>query len=981
MNLIAKGIDMKLLVIAAGLLSFGSVQAQQIDGDSSSSAYAFSGPCASQGVWTRNALTHTNEIKQVLTRMKDNPACQSIKNNIIASFDQVERSLQEVERYNDQSNSQTNRLAQLPKEISALRSFSRENSAFRSNVLDLLIGKTITQSHLSSTKVNGENLDPNQISQSLSDLAKRSALAATSGLQIFNSTISSFQQAQAQCLDDKEGVVGASIMSGMVKVLSSFAGAGSAGPGATQLANTVSNLGQYLGRDKKYIDALRSINDREFISSMSCLLEVTTHNYCENLDGQYLFQEIMNSQSVKKQEFVNQKTGKKDFKIVGINNNFEKRLSDGPLAGYYILSRQVPVVTNWIQKVQYGITPQLPTEADFQVGVSTNTYQHFNTTKLIEGTFNFQKNLLGSFKDFKVQQTYVLEMLESVANSMIGQGGFGGKTENFFAKVSTPNEIYFRLLGIPVPAAVLGQGSASEIQFTNNPSGWLQANYRRLPIFSDPVKLSETISQNMQLLFRDATAQAIAYYNKYFIVDKIQVVNDSLLGLDSNVRDALINIDRYLANLEKKVKDSKDKTIFASIQDTRIRISSVLINYKKIHKYSTDLIKKMETDPEFKNLDEKMLNEELRALGDQLLQKVYLEFEVLTARTGWLSNRMASFVMQDYTMSIRNRNQFDPYFEDLMLATGYNSLNSMMNMAESGYSEIKTDLDSAMNINKKNIDSLEHVIRGVFVRNIFDLKLYSMNKEITDIERQKLVYKMAEDVHKAQVPGEESNSFQRYIRAKLAASWSDLTSKDADDFGGMSLSAKLLAPFKAFSQWITGSRGNIVVSPVSSFETASGELSKLCAQTLAFSNLRPYWALCENTTLYSPMMRNETNDADIQGILENYLSVPYKKVAYENIEPSKKGTPDYNLAKNYEARICAVRNYHRRNEIARITSAMRENGQDYENSFTDAVEVAPKDPLPPVQPDIEQPDAGQGEELIGNGEGSELPDLSSLLKK
>ena len=119
---------MKLLLITAGLLSFNFSQAQQVEGESSSSAYAFSGPCASQGVWTRSALTHTNEIKQVLTRMKDNPACQSIKNNIIASFDQMERNLQDVERIDNQSNSQTNRLAQLPKEISALRSFSRENS-------------------------------------------------------------------------------------------------------------------------------------------------------------------------------------------------------------------------------------------------------------------------------------------------------------------------------------------------------------------------------------------------------------------------------------------------------------------------------------------------------------------------------------------------------------------------------------------------------------------------------------------------------------------------------------------------------------------------------------------------------------------------------------------------------------------------------------------------------------------------------------
>src|SRR5207253_2073647 len=174
------------------------------------------------------------------------------------------------------------------------------------------------------------------------------------------------------------------------------------------------NLGQYLARDKKYITALRELNDREFTSSMSCLVEITSEGFCSALDAQYLFQEITASQSVAVKEYVNTRTGKPEKKVVGLNENFIKKLEKGPLAGYYILSRQVPIVTEWIQKVQYGITPQLPTEADFQISVSTNVYQHFNTLKKIEGTFNFQRKLMAEITDFKSKQTYVLQMLNGV---------------------------------------------------------------------------------------------------------------------------------------------------------------------------------------------------------------------------------------------------------------------------------------------------------------------------------------------------------------------------------------------------------------------------------------------------------------------------------------------------------------------------------------------------------------------------------------
>ncbi len=909
--------------ILLALITSVAVQAHaQSEPAADSSPYFYSGPCSSQGSWTHAALSQASELKQVINNIKNNPACNALKANIQSGLDALDLNIKEIQNIDKTSSDKTRRLSQLPQEISALRTFSRGSSLFKDNVAQLLMGKSVTLSALSSQTVDRQG-DPNTTATSISSLGERAKASTQSGLQLFNSTMQVIQDAQANCLDS---VQGPAVAAGMVKILSSFASSGNNGMG-TQLALGVQNISQYLSRDAGYIDSLRMLNDREFLSSMSCLMEVTTDGYCSTVDAQYLFQEITNSQSVHVKSFTDAKTGRVEKKIVGENKNFAAKLAAGPLAGYYILSRQVPVVTNWIQKVQYGITPQLPTEASFQTSVSSNVYLHYNLLKTIEGDFNFQRKLMGELTDFKSKQTYVLNLLNNVASTMttVNPG-----SENFFLKVSSANEIYFRLLGMPVPDAVLGLNSRENMNFVNNPSGWLTTQYRTLPIFNDPDKLAEIISNNMQVLFGEATSMAISYYNKYFIVDKIQVVNNSLLGLDVNVRDALVNIDQYLANLTVRIsKDSTDPTMIASILDTRVRISRILGRYDEIRNYSLQLLKDSANDPTFKNGTDPELNAKLLKIGESLLQEVYTQFMVIEARTGFLSNRMATFVYEDYTISLRHREQFGQYFEDLMLATGYDTLNTMTNMSQTMYSKIKTDLDQAMDIYKKSIDSLESVVSPVYIRNIFDLKLMAMNKEISKTERAELAHAYAYEMGGAQIPGEHSNKFQRFLRGHLKGAWMDFTGRDAQLLGAPGWVGKVVLPFEEMGNWFFGEKASIVDSPVGASDSAKGEMAKLCVQTLAFANLRPFWDLCKGTQLNSPFLKQDVTDADLKSLLNTYLSVNYVNKAYENIEPSKKNITGTDRANNYQARICALRDYHRRNEIARITAAMIDNGDTY----------------------------------------------------
>ncbi len=888
------------------------------------STYSFSGACSTQGSWTQAALSQTQRLKEILVNLKDNPACQSLKSSMINSLQGMEQNLTQIQK---DGGDNLGRLSSLPNEITGLRTFMREKSAFRADVIQVLMGKAIEQTALTS-KFSSQN--SNSVAESVLSLGKRVKQSSMTGINLFNSTLSSLQQTQANCMDDAQG---ASAISAMVQMLSSFASSGQTATGS-QLAMAVQNLGQYMGREKKYVDALRKLNDREFITSMSCLMEVTSEGFCSTLDARYLLEEITDNHRFNKKEFTNSRTGKKELKIVGESENFKKVLEKGPLAGYYILSRQVPIITDWIQKVQYGITPQLPTEATFKIDTANNVQGHLNSRYGIEGTYNMQMNLLKDLKDFNAKQTYVLQMVKDVASSM-SRGG--GSSENFYSKVSSDNELMFRLLGMQVPGEVLGDSQGGNMNFLNNPSGWLDAKYRKLPDFSNPEQLALRVKDNMQTIFKQSTDIAIAYYNKYFIVDKLQVINDSLLGLDSNVRDALVNIDQYLKNLSSRiVKEKYDPTILPIITQTRVRIGRILARYSDIRTQGLELVQKVSKDGTFTTLDEIEMDKNLRKLGDSLMQEVYDQFEILLARSGWLSNRMAGFVLHDYTMSLKKRDYFDQYTEDLMFATGYSALNQMMNTAQIEFSKSKLDMDRALNIYQTNLNALEEVSQSVFTRHILNLKMKALNKNLTEGDVFRMTQEAAFNKEYEQVPGEETNKVQRYIRGKLHQWWTDASLSDSEQYGAPGFSWKI-NPFSYLWKMMMGQK-DYVITPGSHFGTAQTEMSLLCTQTLAFPNMKAYWGLCKEAVLLSPLHKQNIQDTDLKKLLNDYLSVNYIQKAYENIEPSKAKITGHDRGLNFEARVCALRDYNRRNEVAKVTAAMRDDGDTYKNEFTKVVE-------------------------------------------
>lgn len=204
----------------------------------------------------------------------------------------------------------------------------------------------------------------------------------------------------------------------------------------------------------------------------------------------------------------------------------------------------------------------------------------------------------------------------------------------------------------------------------------------------------------------------------------------------------------------------------------------------------------------------------------------------------------------------------------------------------------------------------------------------------------------------AEVPGEDAYTVQRLARGVIANLGMGLFGIGAEKYGMPKATEQIVG----IGQTVTGA--NVPVSRITNeFASAETEYGVLCTQTLAFSNLRPYWSLCQDVTLKSPLLI-ENVAADVKELWRTYLSVPYVTKAYEGLpkDPRSVSREELRTAKrlNMSARVCALRDYHRRNEVAKITAGIRSDEGAYTSEFMqepkDDVVADPADFIGPRNP-------------------------------
>ncbi|MGE3611115.1 MAG: hypothetical protein AB7I27_16105 [Bacteriovoracaceae bacterium] len=833
-----------MLLIPLALSAIMSFTATADDGNNSS-AYNFGGSaCSSQGTWTQSALTATQNLRRITNQLKDDPNCKSLGQAVTSVIENLNN---EVKNASD-SPGRTQRLSQIPSEISALRSFVNSNPAMKSKVLRLMMDRSIEGASISAQVPNPTNEE--RMSNSMIDFGSRLKRSTTNGISMLNQVIDHIPRLNECLMGDGQAALGTYIAMS-TKIASSFASSGQEGIGS-QLAVTISKLAN-LNRDIKFSRVLRKLNQQEFMASMACLMEVTSETYCQTRDAMGLFKEGMNS-------------------LMLNVDKLNRVASDNPFTGYYILNIHVPNVTKWLQKIQIGVDPKLPTDADFQTKILDEMNNYQKTVKRLLGDYNLARGTLKSLSSLEAKQNAVFKLITLIVDKMTSDNfGRDAGNQNFFTISRLPLDIPFYLLNIPVPDQVAGRsGTIVKLSYDD----WLQANMKTLPIFQDPETLADNIGVRMRQLVYEANIASIEYFNKWFIVDKPSLVNESIVDVQYTVKESLVVIDSYLELLQQRMTDyNGDPAIIPTIVDTRIRISKILDKYAVIAEYGKKLGSfgsRSFRDKNFiKQIDADLIKQ-IEAYAD-LINIVYEQFMVQLARSGFLANRMVTFVNEDYKLLIEQKVNFTAAQQDLFNAVGMAAMERMLSMYAGNPANVQTDLNMALRINLGNMEALEALLKDNVISVLAELKMIKEGRSNV-----------------------KTNSFGRLLKDYISSPWRAVS----------------IGVIPVMWYWFKHSdrypMTTLTHGPQSEFHDAQNVFSQFCIQSLAFNDQKEIRDLCQGAVLESPLINVGGYNIEYNKRLTAFLN-------------DRKLTSQDKLSYNRSERVCAFRDYNRQNMVLYMT--------------------------------------------------------------
>lgn len=813
-----------------------------------SSAYSFGGACASQGVWTQSALSATQNLRKVTLQLKDDANCKALGVSLEAAIQNLESSLKSA----SDTPARVNRLSQIPREVNALRTFLASAPEMKQQILKVMMDRSIEGATLSA-QVSRDQGDISVLSAGILDFGARLQQSTQTGISMLNQVVDSIPRIDQCLIGDQDRVLG-SFIGTAVQLASSFASSGQDSTGS-QLAVTVSKLSN-LAVERKFAKVLRKLNQQEFMTSMACLMEVTSESYCQARIGMNLF-----------------KKGMDDLKIR--RGNPLEMTSGNPFVGYYILNTHVPNITKWLQKIQIGVDPKLPTDAQFQNKIQQEVTDFYTGLKVLLGDYNSELLTIKSLADTEAKKNTALQLLFKITESMVSNGASFGpdkRNKNFFTSSRNPLRIPFDLVGINIPDQVLGK-VMPKLTYDE----WFSANIDDIPAFKDPVSLAETIGQNMRDIMRSANISAIEYFNKWYIVDKSALVNESTIDVNYTVPESLLAIYQYLEEEKERIKKyNGDPVNIPTIVDTQIRIQAILNGYKELE----HLGKKTLNNPDAMKTEAEILA--VAEVYEKLVNKVYEQFNVMQSRSGFLANRMVNFVYQDYILLLKNKVDFTPYEQDLFTATGMAAIDKMLQMYNGNPANIQTDLNMALRINKGNIEALEDLLKDSVIRTITELDLVKNGEDFrwgTTLKRAAIDHG-TEDTKDSKWFKNFPSSFSFY---KLL-------------FLPINTAGQLV---KHSSRYPVAPSGT--TSPQSEFDDAEAVKAQLCIQALAFNDQTNLSSLCQGAVLKSPFGETNSN-----------LDVSYDKKLTAYFDDSKLSL-EKKKSWNHSDRICAFRDFNMQN--------------------------------------------------------------------
>ncbi len=831
--------------------------------------YSFGGGCSSLGAWSKAALSQADTIAKVVQSLKDNPDCKGIE-SIIPKISIASDALSKIgeDTSGAPASKRAERVESLPSELVSLRNFVVGSPELKEDVLKLLTYKSFEGASLVAESGGKEGASaPNpaeSIATGLSSLNNRVRRASSIGMEMLDQVLTTLPNYN-RCLVGQPDQ-GLAILSATVKLTAAFV---SSQDGiANKMSNSISHLVTYL-RNSKFTSILRVSDESEFWLSMSCLMETTTQTYCAARDAQHLL-----TYSIKNMSFKPQSDG-----TVTTSN---------PLEGYYVLTRDIPRVSEWLQKVMFGIKPKLQSDATYKNKILTDIHQVQLDINRIQGIFAENKINYGTLTTLEQKQNFLIGLLTKLLDNLGGGGGEGYDRDkmNFFALATSPNLMPFKLIGRnTIPDECFRRPDKLNVLSWDE---WMRDQEKFQLEFHNPDALLVIIGQQLDTMIAAAEIAASNYFQNRMIVDMADLVTDAVTGQTHTVISSLRRINSYLLSFQKRLMadENGDIILVASVSDTAKHIQKVLYTYDKVKKDITDSI----------NSNSSLDTEQINDLYKSIIEAAYKEFNVITQRDTYLSNRVSKFIQHDYVMRIKSNTKMTPHEREILLETGNELLYRITSVTSTNPTLIKDDLAAAQVVNKRNIESLEMLLKESLYPTIEELGMIADGKAPTDRDlRKKAIYRMYRDSY-ARYVNPSNTRFENAIGGAWAFGENFFTGGLSTWFYGMRHPD--LYPTRLF----TTPRVRGADDEFKSFDQFK---AKLCLQTLSFEDRKFFELVCRGSVLRSAFdVENPELPASqitLNGDYDAYMTTDRKN---KPVDPSS---------------ICAFQTYARRNQVYWMT--------------------------------------------------------------
>lgn len=888
----------------------------------SSSAYHYAGSCISQGQWVANAHQAANQIKSYIEQLKSDENCKAII-NVLENFE-----MPAVQPYEDGE-----KKAENASDLSLILTTS--NQGMNENLFNVILEKSINNAFL--------NFETKHKPEHTKDYNNGRIKIATTGIHLLEGLMNILPQSE-QCLFNN-AKSSASLLSGTIKMISAYSG-GEDGflSGANKL---VTSLISFL-QQKQFSRIFKKIDTMDFWSSISCLVESTTENYCSTVDASEML------------KFSNPKKIQALYLADKNPNNYN------PLEGYLIYNREVSIITNWVQKIQFGVTPKLLTDAEYKNTILENVNDMLQFNFKLMAFVSDRSITYRSINDSRAKKGFLLDTIKA-ATKMIQGGSFGGTAAargdmNFYTMNVISDLVPFYLIGknvIPKEVAVNYQG-----KFVMSWESYMANGAHFQPEFDDPNNLLHIIKVRTDKIIALANESGSDYFRQRFIVDLGNLTDKALVGTGLTVKKSLYRVKRYLNRLFYKYKgniNEADLEILPSMAITANKIQMILNYFERIKNVTKrinektniksdviDLLKENANKVKY-NLDEKTLSEinkkennkqtkasqlnekyklnnkkfkhkldfdkidfeainmkdlasifvmaenepEYQQLYSDLIETVYTQFNILLQRESFLQVRLHDYIRYDYSYTTRNKINLSDYQNELLTIA---STGAMENLLHSAYRDnpslIKTELKHAQVINQNNIDSLERILSNSLLTIIRELDLTDRVRGNTDVNLS-------------------LSSIKEFFRVRgntdVNISLSSIKEFAQDSFN------YTLGSYKGFFNIFARSdRYPIILFPDIDKPLRSEDnvgsinqfKAQLCIQSLAFKDKNKFYEYCQGSRLSA-----YGDKIDFNG---NSLSVSYDRLLNNYHMASLKSEKSF---KDSEINLtCGFRNYRRRNQ-------------------------------------------------------------------